>query len=107
MKSKLVKLPKKYKDGFRIVGLPTVKNLLWHRFFYPKWIFRPVCWIKGHKNKIFWAYGVKVKQCIRCGKYHYKKETREKGFEKALYKGEFGEIYQVKFMTTKGYGKSK
>jgi hypothetical protein len=101
MKEKYAKVPKKYRVTkknpavFRIVGL-SYRGLLFDRFWYPKWLLRPVCWLFKHKNRVIWVYGAKVKQCQRCAKIHYKKPTNEKPH--AIYKGEVGELYGVRFI---------
>lgn len=100
---KYVKLPKKYivnKNNpvvWRIAG-EVYHGWLFNRFRYPLFLLRPICWIKGHKNKIIYPYGCKIKQCKRCSLVHYKKPTAEN--VKSIYKGEVGELYGVRFIST-------
>lgn len=92
-----IKFPKRYKYGFRIIGEPSTKGLILDRFWYPLWLKKPICFIKGHKNKIFWPLGMKIKQCIRCGKFHFKKKTTERQIK---FSGEIGKLYGVRFLET-------
>lgn len=100
---KYAKLPKKYRVTkknpavWRIVGEVYHGHLLGIRF--PLWILRPICWIRGHRNKIVYPYGCKLKQCQRCAKVHYKKPTRE-GLNYPS--GMIGELYGVRFISTSG-----
>ena len=104
MKNKYAKLPKKYivttknPAVWRCAGL-SYRGLLYDRFWYPKWILRPICRIVGHKNRVLYLYGCKVKQCQRCAKEFYSKPTNEK--PKVKFNGEIGELYGVRFITTK------
>ena len=102
-KEKLVKFPKKYQYGWRIAGDPANWDWLFNnRFFsirYPLWVKRPICWFTKHQFKIYWPYGIKIKQCQKCAKRQYKKRTTEKGPN--LYKGEVGQLYGIRFVSTK------
>jgi hypothetical protein len=99
-KNKPIKFPSKYKYGFRIAGEPANRALFLNRFWYPIIIKRPICWLKGHHNKIIWPFGLKIKICIRCGKTFYQKKTTEK-YPNGIFGGVVGELYGVKFKTTK------
>jgi hypothetical protein len=100
-KIKLVKLPKKYKYGFRPVGPETSWGWLFdHRISYPKVLLRPICWIKKHQYRIYYPYGIKVKDCKRCSHELYQKRTTEQDVRKKLYKGEIGQLYGVRFIET-------
>jgi hypothetical protein len=102
---KYAKIPKKYQitkkhpTVWRIIGL-SYRGLLFDRFWYPKWILRPFCWLFGHKNRVLWIYGAKVKQCQRCAKVFYRKPTKE-SFDKTFQQREIGNLYGVRFITTK------
>lgn len=100
MKNKLVKVPKKYKYGFRLAGDPANWNWFLGRFRYPRWIVRPICWVTKHKYRIYWPYGVKIKECERCSHRIYKKNTTERVPNNRIFKGEIGEIYGVRFLRT-------
>ena len=105
---KYVKLPKKYRITksnpaiWRISG-----SVYWGHLFglkysflrYPLWVLRPVCWLKGHKNKVLYPYGVKIKQCKRCAKEFYRKPIKGESDNK-IFSGEIGNLYGVRFMTT-------
>lgn len=94
---KYAKLPAKYKKtGWRAIGI-SYKVLLFNRFFYPKWLLRPICWLTKHKNRVFYPYGCKVKQCHRCGKVFYNVPTDEK---KPVFNGEIGNLYGIRFIET-------
>lgn len=82
---------------FRLMGELATKGLLFDRFFYPKFILRPICWFRGHKNHVFYPFGFKAKQCKRCAKVAYKKKTKEK-LPKLT--GEIGELHGVRFVTS-------
>jgi hypothetical protein len=103
MKKKYAKIPKKYivsKENptvFRVAGL-SYRGLLFDRFWYPKWLLRPICWFKGHKNRILYPFGIKIKQCQRCAKEIYKKQTNEKP---QIFSGEVGQLYGVRFLISK------
>lgn len=91
---KYAKVPRRYKLSkknpavFRIAGE-----------FRERWWKRPICWIKGHKKRVICPYGIKAKQCERCGKYYWRKPTGEKT---PIYKGgEVGELYGVRFIESK------
>jgi hypothetical protein len=103
MKDKYAKLPKKYRVNsknpvvWRIVGERYYSDWILGRFRYHLWILRPICWIKGHHNRVLYPYGCKIKQCQRCAKVFYKKQTKE---PLHLYSGEVGNLYGVRFITT-------
>ncbi len=99
---KKIKFPKKYKYGFRLVGDPANWFWFFSRIQIPKWVKRPFCLIKGHDYHIYWPFGIKIKCCDRCGKTKYKKQTTEKVPTGSIYKGEIGELYGVRFVTSKG-----
>ena len=103
MKSKYAKLPKKYKVTksnpavWRIAGL-SYRGLLFGRFWYPKWLLRPICWLRGHRNRVLYPYGAKVKQCQRCAKEFYRRKTNELI---PYPSGIVGQLYGVRFRTTR------
>ena len=103
MKKKYARLPKKYRvtnknpTVWRLMRL-SYRGLLFDRFWYPKWLLRPICWFKGHNNRVLYPYGCKVKQCQRCAKVFYKKPTKEKPLISS--KGEVGNLYGIRFWTT-------
>ncbi len=71
--------------------------------FKHRWWLRPICWIKKHTKKWVAIYGIKYKQCSRCGKDFFTKKVKkkEKELENILYRGEMGELYRVKYYKTK------
>lgn len=91
------KIPKKYQNGWRIVA-ETHYGLLFNRIRYPLWIKRPICWIKGHKKKVFYPYGCKIKQCVRCAMVFYKLPTNELTINP--FTGEIGSLYGIRFVST-------
>jgi len=103
-KKKYAKVPKKYqvtKEHPAVWRQLIIRNkgLLFGRLWYPLWILRPICWLVGHKNKISWIYGAKVKHCERCG--FIEKPTKEKRkIMSALYRGIVGELWGVKVIET-------
>ena len=68
-----------------------------------RWWLRPVCWLLDHKKVPSVIYGIKYKQCKRCGKDYFNKKPNnvENRLNKLLYKGEIGKLYGVKFDETK------
>jgi len=100
MKLKKVKFPKKYKYGWRLAGDSSKTVFFLDRFRISKWLFRPICWIKGHGYHIYWPFGIKIKCCDRCGYIKYKKQTTEK--VPSVYEGEIGKLYGIRFVVTKG-----
>ena len=71
--------------------------------FKRRWWLKPICWVFGHKKATTSIYGVRSKQCSRCGKDFFTE------FESNLYKGEIGELYgyRIKFPKEKRNEKSK
>ena len=71
--------------------------------FRYRWWLKPICWIFKHKKEWTNIYGIKYKQCSRCGKDFFTKKIikREKEFVRKLSAEEIGEIYGVKFYSTK------
>ena len=71
--------------------------------FKTRWWLRPICWVFKHKKEWTRIYGVRYKQCSRCGKdFLTKKATEvEVKFRNCLYRGEIGQLYGVRFFRDK------
>lgn len=83
------------------MGKQTVKKDSYWRIageFRNRWWMTPICWVVKHKKRVINPFGVKAKQCQRCGKYYWRKLIPEKS---TLYSGEVGQLYNVRFVTTK------
>ena len=109
MKNKYTKIPKKYRVTKSNPAIWRIISLVHHRFLfgrfkYPLWLLRPICWIKGHKNRVLYPYGAKVKQCQRCAKEFYRKRTNE---TLSYISGIVGELYGVRFIQTKNSHKKE
>lgn len=67
---------------------------------YPhRWYMKPVCWIRGHKKVWTSAFGIRYRQCKRCGKDYYAKKIIKK--VTALCRaGVIGELYGIRFIKT-------
>lgn len=89
MKSKDKQGEKKYAKWVRIRG--SYKH---------RWWMKPLCWLKGHKKVWTSAFGIRYRQCKRCGKDFWAKKIIEME-RKLLFKGEIGELYGVRFIQTK------
>ena len=72
--------------------------------FRERWWMRPICWMMGHKKEWTSSFGIKYKQCSRCGKNFFSKSKGRLIDEinsKLLSGEEVGELYGVRFMKTK------
>ncbi len=66
--------------------------------FKNRWWKRPICWIKSHEKRVINPFGLRAKQCSRCGKYYWRRNTNE---PMPKYTGEVGVLYGVRFITKK------
>ena len=75
--------------------------------FRKRWYLQPVCWLLKHKKRIRSTYGLRHKQCERCGMYFFNKTRNGRTYSwkryegKEVYAGEVGELYGVKFIQKK------
>ena len=77
-------------------------ELNWLRVTGPyrkKWWMKLFCWLFKHQYKRVGVYGIVYKQCKRCGKEVYNKRAKE--LDRVFYGGEIGNLYGVRFITSK------
>ena len=73
--------------------------------FKKRWWMKPICFFKGHNPKVRHSYGIRYRQCERCGKSLFSGmlEKLKKGF----YSGEVGSLYGIRFVTSNKKGVKK
>ncbi len=70
--------------------------------FKHRWWLRPICWIFKHEKEWTSIYGIRYKQCSRCGKDFFSDEVKDeqRKFQNRYYSGEIGELYGIRFYQT-------